>query len=320
MKIPSTKLLLTIVLLICYSFTLNSAEAQPQFGFPVAVVPSATDPRISSFNDPHIVWTPIGQPRNQLLLFITGTGGKPTPRLPFLQTAAAMGYHVIELMYVDNVAAQQACIKSPDPDAYINFRLEIIAGGNFSSLIHVERPDSIESRLIQLLRYLEFNQPNMGWNQFLDTNNQVEWRKICVSGQSQGGGHAYVIAKCREVSRVIMFGSPKDYSYYFHRPAKGFDSNTRTPLCRFFAFNHTADIMGACNFSQQMEILQQIGLTNLGVADADHAAPFYNNAHVLVTNMQLLQNEPVRIHNAALNGNLSICLPAWQYLLTTPVQ
>jgi hypothetical protein len=78
--------------------------------------------------------------------------------------------------------------------------------------------------------------------------------------------------------------------------------------------------MGACNFSQQMEILQQIGLTNLGVADADHGAPFYSNAHVLVTKMQLSQNEPVRIHNAALNGNLSICLPAWQYMLTTPVQ
>ncbi len=139
------------------------------------------------------------------------------------------------------MAAQQACINSPDPNAYINFRLQIIQDSNISNLIAVSYPDSIENRLQQLLRYLSTYQANCGWNQFLDRNGQVQWQKICVAGQSQGGGHAYVISKIHEVARVIMTGSPKDYSHYFRAPAKGFDSNTRTPLDRYFTFNHASD-------------------------------------------------------------------------------
>ncbi len=155
----------------------------------------------------------------------------------------------------------------------------------------------------------------------MDSNGQIDWSKICVSGQSQGGGHAYVISKFHQVARVIMTGSPKDYSYYFRRPAKGFDSNTKTPLDRYFAFNHVADTVGGCNNAQQMEILQQMGLTNLGIADADKPTPNYNHAHIILTDVQLENmSDPRLLHNAPLNGNLYVSPPVWRYMLMEPVR
>ncbi len=286
---------------------------------PTATLPSDTDSRITSFNDANYSWLPVGRSRNQLLLFLQGTNGVPRPQFPFLDTAAELGYYVIELSYPNNVAAQQACINSPDPDAYIKFRLEIIEGGNLSELIDVSTVDSIENRLQKLLRCLDNRQMKRGWGQFLDRNGQINWENIAVAGQSQGGGHAYVISKYHQVARVIMTGSPKDYSHYFNKPAKGFDSSTKTPLDRYFAFNHFEDRIGACNYTQQMEILQQMGLTRYGIADADRTASNYNHAHIIVTNVEL-GNNPKQYHGAALNAAIVSSPPVWRYMLTEPVQ
>ncbi|CAM6003823.1 unnamed protein product [Sphagnum balticum] len=292
-----------------------------------STLPSDTDPGITQFNDPHLSWLPYTKPRNELLVFVLGTNGKPR-RLPFLETAAQLGYHVISLMYPCDVAAQQVCPNSDDPNAYMNFRLEIIQGQDLSNAISVSRTDSIENRLRKLIKYLTIHQPGQGWDQYMDNFGEPKWSKIGFAGQSQGGGHAYVISKVHEVARVMMFGSPKDYSHYFNAPARGFDSNTKTPLDRYFAFNHMEDKIGLCNHEQQMEIFRQMGLLALGSADADHPQPSYNHAHLIFTDGQMPDmSEMVHIHNFALNNSTvissngqPICPPVWKYMLTEPVK
>jgi len=117
-------------------------------GEPVAVLPSATDARITAFDAPHLVWLPEGRARNQLLVFLPGTGGTPEKALfhPFAATAARLGYHVVALMYPDNLASQKKCGESADPDAYVKFRLAIIRGGAIGPHRTVASYDSIESR------------------------------------------------------------------------------------------------------------------------------------------------------------------------------
>jgi hypothetical protein len=127
-------LLRAIILLI---FTVPAVLAQMPAN-PTATTPSATDPHILTFNNPHISWLPSSRPRNQLLLFLQGTSGVPRAQFLFLETAAALGYHVIELAYPNDIAAQQACINSPDPDAYLKFRLEImgsVSGQKWTNLL-----------------------------------------------------------------------------------------------------------------------------------------------------------------------------------------
>jgi hypothetical protein len=306
--------IVVIVMPLVASFVAPPAKADQMTGA-AATMPSDTDPRIKSFNEPHISWLPEGRPRNQVLVFLPGTGGQPSERMPFAKTGCALGYHVISLMYPDNVAAQQACARSDDPDAHIKFREAIIKGGDFQ-YTHVEQQDCIENRLTKLLLYLSTKNSKDGWDQFLDSNKQINWNKVIISGQSQGGGHAYVISKDHTLARVLMFGSPKDYSFYFKRPAKGFDSNTKTPLKRYFAFNHVEDNANGCSHDQQSEIFQQLGLDHLGEVTAEQAKGNYNHAHLIYTDAPV---DGGKYHGSVIKGQLPVCVPVWKYMLTEPV-
>jgi hypothetical protein len=306
--------------LLLFSFCISVtavACAETPLPNPTAILPSDTDPRISTFNDPHMTWRPAGRPRNQLLIFLPGTGAKPKENFPFAKMAASLGYHVICLMYPDNLASQKKCGNSPDPQAYIKFRLAIIRGGILGPHRRIDPPDSIENRLARVLMYLQAKQSQQGWGQFLDSHNNVDWNKIVISGSSQGGGHAYMIAKYHKVARVIMFASPKDFSFYFKKPAVGFDGHTSTPLDRFFAFNHLEDNGNGCTHDQQSQILKQIGLDRFGTTNADQPTPNYNHARLIYSDEQLPDK---RYHGSVSKGFLRVCPAVWRYMLTEPVQ
>lgn len=285
---------------------------------PTATLPSATDPRITEFNQPHMSWLPQQPARNQLLVFIPGTGGKPKEHFGFAETAASLGYHVISLMYPDALAAQKMCSRSNDPDAYLKFRLAIIQGGTIGPGRVIAPADCIESRLAHLLRYLNQQQPSNGWGRYLAANGMPSWSNIAVAGQSQGGGHAYMIAKYHKVARVIMTGSPKDFSFFFNRPAVGFDGKTETPLDRFFSFNHVQDNGHGGTHEQNMATLKQIGLTKLGVCNVDASASGFEGAHVLVLTAPLEDGKGA--HGAPLSDQFPICPQVWKYMLTAAVQ
>ena len=276
-----------------------------QFNQAVATAPSLTDPAINTFDNPHYSWAPRGNARKVLLLFLPGTGGIPRANFSFTQTAAAMGFHTIFLMYPDDVAAQQMCSRSSDPDATMNFRLDIIQGGE-----RTPRASSILNRFCKLLQYLAQRYPEDNWGRFLLNDGTPDWSRVIVAGQSQGGGHAYVLGKLLNLNKVVMFGSPKDYSFYFKRTARGFDDNTKTPLSRFYAFNHRRDPKGP--YDRQLKILDDIGLTKYGVADVNQMRAPYNNAHVLFTDEPVTRGD---FHSGPVSGQLSVCAAVWNYML-----
>lgn len=280
-----------------------------------SIKPSDTDARIHAFDDPHMVWLPQGQKRDQLLVFLPGTGGQPKERFPFAVTAAVLGYHVISLMYPDTVAAQQVCANSTDPEAHMHFRKAIIQGGDWQD-IHIDPQDCIESRLIKLLLYLSKKAPNAGWDQYLTASREIDWSKIAISGQSQGGGHAYVISKIHPVARVLMFGSPKDYSFNSNQPATGFDSDTKTPLTHYFAFNHIKDSGHGCSHEQQSAIFDRLKLKPLGVIIAEQTKGDYKHAHLIYTDLPV---ESGNFHGSVIQGKMETCKPTWKYMLTESV-
>jgi hypothetical protein len=168
------------LLFLLFAATARGAE-------PVSILPSDTDPRISEFNSPHLAWLPEGRARDQVLLFLPGTGGTPEKGLfhSFAATAAALGYHVVALMYPDNLAAQKKCSQSSDPNAYLKFRDAVIRGGVIGPHRTIPREDSIESRFEKLLTYLNAHQPDRGWGQYLNPKGGVRWRLVAVAGLSQ---------------------------------------------------------------------------------------------------------------------------------------
>ncbi|HEV7779920.1 MAG TPA: hypothetical protein VGO58_01570 [Chitinophagaceae bacterium] len=252
------------------------------------VLPSITDPAIDTYTSPgdeHYIYVNDSvPPLNKLFVFFPGTLGRgKNPKLivPF---AAAVGYHAIALTYPSDVALAQVCRNNDDKDCFDKGRQEICFGDDVSADWNVNKANSIENRLLKLLIYLADKYPGDNWRQFITGNKEINWEKTCLSGQSQGGGHAAYIAQKKKVGRVIMFASPKDYSLVFNEPATFLHHAMATPINRFFGFVHTDDDKNGCTWAEQKEIFTLMGLDKLGQwENVDQSIPPYNHSRTLTS-------------------------------------
>ena len=106
-----------------------------------------------------------------------------------------------------------------DPETFRKARENVLYGKAPIEKLDVNEPNSILNRLVELVRFLAAKHPKEGWDEYLDGDASLLWGKLVLAGQSQGGGHASLLAMRHEVARVLMFGSPKDFSVHFGKPA-----------------------------------------------------------------------------------------------------
>lgn len=302
-----------------------------------SVRPSTTDPAIKQFDEPHWVYVDrdsVVQPkaghardRRELLLWLTGTGSKGHGAQGFARLAAELGYHVIDLMYPNDIAAS-ACANDDDPRAFEEFRTAIIHGGkakyqNGRKTLEIVHAESIENRLVKLLRHLQQKRPRERWSQFLNDDGSIRWESIAVAGQSQGGGHAALIGIKHRVARVLCFGAPKDFSKRRQSPAAWYALESATPKRRFFAFNHHQDPKG-CTPEQLRENLKSLGLEAFGpIAEVDSEKFPYRHARILYTGYPAVTVTGVESEGAkAAHGsaiatrNADRWKQVWTYMLT----
>jgi pimeloyl-ACP methyl ester carboxylesterase len=300
----------------------------------IAIRPSATDPAIKALDEPHLICVDrdivvahkpeLPADRHQLLLWIPGTKASPkadaeregdAAMFPFGRLAAELGYHVVFLRYPNEVSAS-ICHQDPEPSAFEDFRLAIIAGAA-SKHITVSRTDSIENRLIKLLRRLGQLRPREEWGQFLNNDGSIHWEMLALAGQSQGGGHAALLGVLHPVSRVICFGAPKDYSVALHAPAAWYRKESATPKNRFFAFNHEQDHQ-ACSPEMLLENLRALDLERFGAPmSVDTAAPPYAHARILMTNYPGARVDSATAHTTMISAaNERVFGKVWRYMLT----
>ena len=183
-----------------------------------SVSPAITDPTI---DDPvggdHLIYVNAAiPPRDEILVHFPGTFGTPAGNAVFLQAVANQGMRAIGLQYVNDSPINSACVAhwrnnpSADPDCQENLRLERIYGVDASPLDDVSPANSLVNRLTKLLEYLDAQQPELAWGDYLDAG-APRWDRIVVSGHSQGSGMAALIARDKAVARVLMFGGPSDF-------------------------------------------------------------------------------------------------------------
>lgn len=300
------------------------------------ILPSATDPAIKTFDTPHAVYVDreivvdhkqgLPADRHELLLWLTGTGGKAAGAASaFCSLAANNGYHVISLMYPDEVPAT-VCRNDDDPRAFELFRMAIIEGGKTRHLA-IDRPESIEGRLIALLRFLRDRRPKEDWGQFLTADGAIRWKSVAVAGQSQGGGHAALIGIKHEVTRVICTGAPKDQSKRLKAPAAWLGLDSATPKSRFFTFNHVQDSRG-CTPQELLENVRVLGLLAFGdPVDVAREGPPYQNSRVLSTSYPKVggdkdEGDPEKIAHTSViaNSHAKRWKDVWTHMLTTKVE
>lgn len=348
------KLLATSALLVALVAFLWPAISTAADGGILLVRPSATDPEIKTFDTPHRIYFspaattekgPSVPSRGQLLLWIPGTAApaapgkakakakaEPTPDADaapsaggregseaFCQLAASLGYHVISLRYPNALSASAARFDA-DADEFERFRMALVAGGT-SKHITIPRHESIEHRLIKLLQHLVATRPAEQWHQFLATDGSVRWENIAVAGQSQGGGHAALIALHHQVARVICTGAPKDFNLKLDAPAAWLTRESATPKSRFFAFNHLQDRQAA-TWPQQLANLRALKLDAFGpFVLVDVAQPPYRHSRILVTNYPGSTLTSQEAHTSVISWrNAAVFERVWRYMLTEPVE
>jgi len=193
--------------------------------------PSLAEPAITTFNNAHYAYRNAAtKARGRLFLFLPGTGAFPFQYRQVLRCAADHGFHALGLMYVNSPSVGELTSTEPS-DAAGKVRLEIIDGNDRTTLVSVNRANSIENRLITALQYLQIQTPNENWAQFLDISNVIRWDSIIVSGHSQGGGHAAMISKEDACNRALIFNA-SDWSNTAGRPADWMFGSSSTPVER----------------------------------------------------------------------------------------
>lgn len=226
--------------------------------FAACIKPSATNATIRQYDDEHWVGFDIARQSDQqaLLVFMTGTGGKPPGPMRFLETAMQAGYRVISLAYNDEPSIAVYCPRRPDPACSENFRLMRIDGKPVlpDASIRNDAEESISARLLSLLNYLDRQYPQQQWKQYL-REGDIDWSRLSLAGQSQGAGMAALIAKRTLVARVILFSSPWDFYLKDGRRqlAPWIAMSSVTPVDRWFGGYHaqeaTADLLAASYIS-----------------------------------------------------------------------
>lgn len=209
---------------------LTAAAAEQAFE---EIKPSEADSAVRDFDSPNIVISNSSSSA-PLVVFMPGTHGEPSRGRDLLEVVAGQGYRVIGLEYDDTPAVAQVCPKDPDPACADSFRHARINGGGNSRWASNSAAESIIGRLTSLLKLLDARHPKDGWGAYLD-DGQPNWKRIVVSGLSQGAGMAAHIAKEHEVARVVLFSSPWDFTGPQREPAPWLSRPSATPLDRWFA-------------------------------------------------------------------------------------
>ncbi len=283
-----------------------------------AVTPSATDRRIDTFSgdgwEHQVYYRPSARPKGQLVVFLPGTGGTGEGARGFCTLAAGSGFHLVSLAYPNEISIS-TFRASPNPDAFLKARENVIYGKAPFGKLAVDEPNSIRNRLVKLIAHLAATYPKEGWSQYRDADGEPAWSKLVLAGQSQGGGHAALLAMQHSVARVLMFGSPKDFNVHFNKPARWYGGPSATPLDRYFSLVHSADEGHGCTYSQQLDNYRALKLLpRYPVVDVDRATPPYRHSRLLTSSRP--QKNP---HGSVIQRPLDYA-EAWAYMLQEPTE
>ncbi|MDX2361671.1 MAG: T9SS type A sorting domain-containing protein [Crocinitomicaceae bacterium] len=301
------KSLLTLFIL-AVGFQL-SAQTQTYY-----VPPSDIDAAYIVDQDSHaIILNPLVE-INRIFLWIGGTGSNPTQYPALMDDAADLGYHVINLSYPNEVTANSL---NADPDLYVfdKFRQEICFGTPGSDAVDVDTLNSIYTRFVKLITYLEANSPTENWSQFFLAPGVIDWSKVATGGHSQGAGHAAYLAKVFPVNRALMFSGPNDYSTFYSAGGNWLSSNSVSEIERYYAYLSLYDEF--VDFSKQFADIEALGmLNNDDTTLVDVNSSPYGFSKCLYTIQQpgivlIYHNVPVK--NSFINHDV------WEYMLTDPI-
>jgi hypothetical protein len=255
-------------------------------------------------------------PQGKLVIWLMGYNSALFERL------SSYGLHAIQVHYANGWFGKLSRLAPAGDDQYLGrIRLEAATGKDFSTAIDIPKPDGMQERALQLVRWLAKENPQARWDYFLTDDGQgLLWERVIMAGSSHGSTTATRFAIHQRVDRVVMFCGPRDqYDTWQGLPSA-------TPANRFFGFSHVLDGGWAGNhYCRSWELL---GLNQFGpIVNVDEARPPFGNTRRLITNADV-KGDARRAHSSVVPGNAAVKdaagqfvhVAVWRYLFTHPVE
>ncbi len=277
------------------------------------ISPSATDPSINRWDQPHYVVLDTNRPlQGRLMVWLPGSFGRPDHYRYIVGEAAAIGLHAIGLTYPNSWTVAALCRNDVDSMCHEKVRREIFDGIDRTYKVNVAPSNSIQNRLLKLLQYLHIHYPLEGWNAYYTPSDSIRWDRIVMGGHSQGGGHAAMVGRLHRVDRCLMFGWTDIWD---GRLAPWQLAPRQTPPEAYFGFTHHKDLATVRVFLWQAWQLPGSPVV------VDTLLPPYNGSHQLLTSVT-----PSRI--GAYHGSVAVdnatplddqgrplLAPVWRYMI-----
>ena len=232
------------------------------------------------------------------------------------------GLHAIQVSYANGWFAKLNKEPAPADEQYLgNIRLEATTGIDASEAVSIPKPDSMQERAFQFVKWLAKTNPEGRWDFFLAPDGKdLDWEKVIISGASHGATSSARFAIQQKVGRCVMFCGPRDqYESWQKLPSA-------TPANRFFGYSHVLD--GGWSADHYPRSWIMLGLNQFGpIVNADEAKAPFGHTRRLITSADV-NGDPKKAHgfvtpnakssprNAA--GNY-VQDDVWKYLFTSPV-
>ncbi|WP_254508300.1 BPSS1187 family protein [Anatilimnocola floriformis] len=241
---------------------------------------------------------------------------------PLFERVSGYGLHAIQVHYANGWFGQFGKEPPPADDKFLGkIRLEAATGEDFSDVVNIPKPDGMQERALQFVKWLAKENPVGEWQQFLTADGKdLKWDRVIMAGSSHGSTTAARFAKHQKVDRVVMFCGPRDqYETWQGLPSA-------TPANRYFGFSHVLD--GGWTGDHYCRSWELLGLGEFGpIVDVDETKAPYGNTRRLITAADV-KKDANRAHSSVVPGGSAvknaegkfIHEEVWKYLFTHPVE
>ncbi len=239
------------------TFTAQSLDPQATQGHATSTEYAAVDTSKPLMKELCVVLTDVDQP-------------------PGIATADWMyphGFHVLQIAYENDITMGPPGDTNPSTPG--NTRMDQFDAAGRVTWVTIQRPDSLEERVVKALQHMMIADPGGDWGWYLNPDgNSVRWSDGCFVGYGYGGTMAAVIARYVRLAHAVSLSAPQAEG----RPdAAWLTAPSTTPIDRVFAiYGQNDDPTAAGSYDDTTGALGYLGPIDLvGLT----AAPATNNPY-----------------------------------------